>query len=148
MVSQAVPLQPLEINSEADIHLQPTEDPTLKHVQTETSRPDKWTTRQTENFLTCKARKTVISGTTSSWRFVPNGVPHGVMLGPVLFSGITDYLNDGTGHTFGRFVDDMEVGAAADTLHSCVAIQRDTGSLEKWTDRNVMKFNRRKCQVL
>ncbi|CAM9154447.1 unnamed protein product, partial [Bubo scandiacus] len=32
MVRQAVPLQPMEVNSEADIHLQPVEDPTTEQV--------------------------------------------------------------------------------------------------------------------
>ncbi|GAB0190877.1 AN1-type zinc finger protein 5-like [Grus japonensis] len=32
MVRQAVPLQPMEVNGGADIHLQPVEDPTLEQV--------------------------------------------------------------------------------------------------------------------
>ncbi|GAB0204275.1 AN1-type zinc finger protein 5-like [Grus japonensis] len=32
MVRQAVPLQPMEVNGGADIHLQPAEDPTLEQV--------------------------------------------------------------------------------------------------------------------
>ncbi|GAB0179988.1 hypothetical protein GRJ2_000464100 [Grus japonensis] len=32
MVGQAVPLQPMEVNGGADIHLQPMEDPTLEQV--------------------------------------------------------------------------------------------------------------------
>ena len=32
LVRQAVPLQPMVVHSGADIHLQPKEDPTLKHV--------------------------------------------------------------------------------------------------------------------
>lgn len=120
----------------------------LLHRKTETNRLGKWTMRWTENCLTCHAQRTVISGMTSSWTFACNGVPQGLMLGPVLFNGITDYLNDGTKCTFGRFVDDTKLGAVADTLHSCVAIQRDTDSLQKWTDSSLTKFNKRKCQVL
>ena len=32
MVRQAVPLQPMEVHSGADLHLQPREDPTLEQV--------------------------------------------------------------------------------------------------------------------
>ena len=32
MVRQAVPLQPMEVHGEADIHLQPVEDPTPEQV--------------------------------------------------------------------------------------------------------------------
>lgn len=85
---------------------------------------------------------------TSSWRAVHDGVHQGLTLEPVLFNGITDCLNDGTECTFGRFVNDTKLGAVADTMHSCVAIQRDTGSLQKWTDRSILKFKKRKCQVL
>ena len=120
----------------------------LLHRQTETNRLGKWTTRWTENCLTCQAQRTAISGMTSSWRSVHNGVSQGLMLGPVLFNSIIDYLNNGTESTLGRIVDDTELGAVADTLHSCAAIQRDTDSLQKWTDRSLMKFNKRKCQVL
>ncbi|GAB0182007.1 hypothetical protein GRJ2_000666000 [Grus japonensis] len=33
MVRQAVPLQPMEVHGEADIHLQPVENPTLEQVE-------------------------------------------------------------------------------------------------------------------
>ncbi|GAB0204451.1 AN1-type zinc finger protein 5-like [Grus japonensis] len=33
MVRQAVPLQPMEVNSGADIHLQPMQDPTQEQVE-------------------------------------------------------------------------------------------------------------------
>ncbi|GAB0189090.1 AN1-type zinc finger protein 5-like [Grus japonensis] len=33
MVSQAVPLQPMEVDGGADIHLQPMEDPTLEQME-------------------------------------------------------------------------------------------------------------------
>lgn len=81
----------------------------LLHRQTETNRLGKWTTRWNETRLTCQAQRTLVSGMTSSWRVVCNGVPQGLMLAPVLFNGITDYLHDGTECTFGRFVDDMKL---------------------------------------
>lgn len=35
-----------------------------------------------------------------------------------------------------------------DRLNGCAAVQRDFDTLEKWVERNLMKFKNRKCQVL
>lgn len=72
-----------------------------------------------EKCLTCQAQRIVISDMTSTWRFVLNGVPQRMILGPVpLTTSLT------TECTFGRFVDYMKPGAVADPLQSYVVIRR------------------------
>ena len=56
-------------------------------------------------------------------------------------------MNGGSECTFSKFEDGKKVNVA-DTLGGCVAIQRDFDRLEKWSDSNLMKFSKGKCQVL
>lgn len=55
-------------------------------------------------------------------------------------------LNDGTECTLNSFEEDAKLRGGVDTLAECVAIQRGFGRLEKWPERNFMKFNIRKSQ--
>ncbi|KAK4806630.1 hypothetical protein QYF61_022936 [Mycteria americana] len=52
------------------------------------------------------------------------------------------------GNTMEQLILDTKLGGVADTPEGCVAIQRDLDRLEKWADRNLMKFNKGNCQVL
>lgn len=79
------------------------------HGQTETNRLDKRTTRWAENCLTCQVQRIVVSDKTSTWRFLCSDVPQGLMLGPILFNSIIDYLNNWTEGSVGRFEDYMKL---------------------------------------
>ncbi|KAK4807159.1 hypothetical protein QYF61_024279 [Mycteria americana] len=50
-------------------------------------------------------------------------------------------------HIF-KFADNTKLGGMADTSEGGSAIQRDRNRLEKWVDRNLMRFKKEKCKVL
>lgn len=56
---------------------------------------------------------------------------------------LTSHLYDGAEWTLGKLADDTHLGGMADTLQGHAAIQRNLNSLEKWVNRNLMKFNKR-----
>ncbi|KAK4810852.1 hypothetical protein QYF61_008824 [Mycteria americana] len=57
-------------------------------------------------------------------------------------------LDSGKDCTLSKFTDDAKLGGVADTPDGCAAVQRDLDRLEKWADRNLMQFNKGKCEVL
>lgn len=69
-------------------------------------------------------------------------------MGPILFSIFTRNLDNRAKHTLNKFADDTELAGVVDTLVVCAAIQGDLGSLEKWVNRNLMKFTKGKIPHL
>ncbi|PKU46652.1 rna-directed dna polymerase from mobile element jockey-like [Limosa lapponica baueri] len=51
-------------------------------------------------------------------------------------------------HTLSKFADDTKPGGVAEMPEGHAAIQRDHIRLEKWSDRNILKFNKGKCKAL
>lgn len=47
-----------------------------------------------------------------------------------------------------KFVDNKKFRGVAATTAGCISIQKDLDMLEKWGRRNLLHFNKGKCQVL
>ncbi|KAJ7405308.1 rna-directed dna polymerase from mobile element jockey-like [Pitangus sulphuratus] len=67
---------------------------------------------------------------------------------PVLLQGRRNYLDDVSQRTLNKFTDDTKLRKVVDVPDSEAASQTILNRLEKWINRNFMKFNIRKCQLL
>lgn len=57
-------------------------------------------------------------------------------------------VGDVTECTLSKLTENKKLGEVADTPQDCVAIQKNLDNLEKWVERNVMKFSKGKCKFL
>ena len=57
-------------------------------------------------------------------------------------------LDDRTECTLSKTADGTELEVVVSMLKGMAAIQRDSDKLEKWADRNLVKFNKSKYKVL
>ena len=73
-----------------------------------------------------------MSGAESSWKLIASSVPHGFVLGLVLFSIFINDLDIGIECTLSKFADDRNLGGMADTPEGSATIQQDLDRLERW----------------
>lgn len=105
-----------------------------------------WTVRWTEKWLSCWGRVNVISSTKSPWRLLwsttgldssQNYLTSSSMIWPVGQSGISAR----EGHN-------RNLWEVLNVIGGSAATQRHLDRLEKWADRNLLRFSKGKCQIL
>ncbi|KAK4806616.1 hypothetical protein QYF61_013871 [Mycteria americana] len=101
-----------------------------------TSGLDEQKVRWIKHWLNGWAQRAVISDPKSPWKPLTSSS----VVGPILLKIFMNDPDDGAECTLSKLADDTKLGGVADTPEGCVAIQRDLDRLEKWADRNLMKF--------
>ena len=91
---------------------------------------DVWVVRWTDDWLTSRAQRAVISSTESDWRPVTSSVLQGSVLGLILFNICINDLYEGIEFTISKFADDTKLEEVADTPEDCATIQQDLDRLE------------------
>ena len=75
--------------------------------------------------------------------------PFGVsVLGPMLLNLFINDMDDGVGSALSKSGDDTKLWGVTDIAEGHDATQVDFDRLEKWTDRNLMKFSKEKYRVI
>ncbi|KAJ7415311.1 rna-directed dna polymerase from mobile element jockey-like [Pitangus sulphuratus] len=81
-----------------------------------------------------------------------NAVSHNILIARLKKHGLDEWtvsdLDEVIEFLLSKFTDDTKLGEVAGTSEGCASLQRDLNRLERWTEKNLMKFNKDKCRVL
>ena len=103
-----------------------------------TGKVGKWI----HQFLNERTQYVTVEGKTSKCAPVISGVPQGSVLGPVLFLiMISDIDKDNIESIIRTFADDTKVIQAISSIEDCKTLQESLDKIYEWAERNNMKFN-------
>lgn len=85
-----------------------------------------------QNWLDGVTQRVAVNGSMSKWRLVTSGVPHELVLGPVMFNIFVGDMDSGIGCTLRKSVDDTKPCGAVNMLEGRDAIPRELDRLERW----------------
>ena len=101
-----------------------------------------------ESFLTKRIQTVNCEGATSTSSPVTSGVPHGPVLGPLLFLTYINDLPNGITSTVKLFADDTLLYGVVVEDSDCDNLQDDRNKLEIWQHEWQMQFNPSKCNII
>jgi len=106
------------------------------------------THRWISSFLSSRTQQVIVEGATSDQVPVVSGVPHGTVLGPLLFLIFINDLPDGLKSSTRLFADDCIVYRQIRAKKDCDILQNDLQTLSEWEQTWGIEFHPQKCTVL
>jgi len=100
------------------------------------------------DWLINRWQRVCIKGKQFIWEEAWSGVPHGSVLGPLLFLIFVNDLEDNTSGTVIKFADDTKIFRQVRDVHDNIRMQADLDRLLEWADKWQMQFNVSKCKVM
>ncbi|XP_065645257.1 uncharacterized protein LOC136075750 [Hydra vulgaris] len=104
-----------------------------------------------EDFLTDRKQRVVLGEHVSDWAHVTSGVPHGSVLGPILFIIYINDLPDNLKCVSKLYADDsklMNELRVKNIPNDTTDIQIDLNKITEWTKVWLIKLNLEKCKVM
>ena len=101
-----------------------------------------------KEFLSNRTQIVKVNGTESKSVPVISGIPQGSVLGPILFVLYINDLPDKLISNVYLFADDTKLFYKIKSPEDAYTLQCDLNSLERWTEKWLLKFNTSKCHVL
>ena len=101
-----------------------------------------------EKWLTHRRQRVIVDGEISNGKSVLSVVPHGSVLGPILFLIYINDLEDDISSKVLKFVDDTKIFRKVTNDTDKQSLQDDLDKLVKWSEKWQMLFNFGKCKCI
>ena len=102
-----------------------------------------------DSFLSNRTQTVLLENMSSSKIPVSSGVPHGTVLGPILFLIYINDLPDYIQHSKIRlFADDSIIYRQIKTQNDCLKLQEDLEAAIQWEKDWLMSFHPDKCNIM
>ena len=99
-------------------------------------------------FLSGRTQKVVVNRSNSEKAPVLNGIPQGMVIGPILFVVYINDILEGISYNGVMFADDTKIFCQIVSYDDSMALQADISKLETWSNIWQLGFNVDKCHVL
>ena len=99
-------------------------------------------------WLSNRTQRVVLNGKKSQCKPVRSGVPHGSVLGPLLFLIFINDIDSGVSNTILKFADDTKLLAPVNSPNNALSLQEDLNQLFNWSQEWQMLFNVEKCKTI